>query len=344
MLRDATTRAAGPADSTRPIPKLGRGDRAGEAAAQESAWAALEQRWTRAFEEQRHKGTEERLAPWHQRPHGLWSLWEMFGFFAFEFGMFVDLFNIIEGSLKFEAKSEGATSIVPAERVAKIVSTGSSVSRMRELASLLEMQSVVRHFQTIDLAAERGMTYEEFIPLVEQLKVRVIEELQDRWFLFVQPRWAKVYQDPLDGWRDVPALFPSAMGEIQAASRCLAVQEPTAAVFHLMRVLEGGLMALGSDLAVNAATLATKSWGSILNEIQQAIPAKVKAIADPILQKAEAESYHGLAAQFDHFREAWRDRVSHSLRVYNMPEAEGVLVGVRAFMLRLAERGLQEAP
>src|SRR5258708_19689687 len=58
--------------------------------------------------------------------------------------------------------------------------------------------------------------------------------------------------------------FPSAITDIEEAGKCLAFDRNAACIFHLMRVMEVGLKALGQRLDINTAY--KPGWEGILKK------------------------------------------------------------------------------
>ena len=73
-----------------------------------------------------------------------------------------------------------------------------------------------------------------------ELVKRIQVELQSKLFLYVPSQNGPFYQEPLAGWEKTTSALPSAIFDIQEASKCLALQRNTACVFHLMRVMGSG--------------------------------------------------------------------------------------------------------
>ncbi|HEY1680359.1 MAG TPA: hypothetical protein VGF98_01810 [Candidatus Tumulicola sp.] len=185
-----------------------------------------------------------------------------------------------------------------------------------------------------DLALDCGETYHTLNSIGNVLRM----ELNERWLLYVPTNLVDLHLSPLDNWGEVPDKFPSAAPEVIAASECCALHQPTAAVFHLMRTLERGLRALASDLGVSTVKQDLGTWGNLLGEIQAQSNTRIAATPKGPARKLEEEYYAEILAEFKHFKDAWRDRVSHSNRTYDIDEAKSVLSHVRAFMVRLASR------
>ena len=79
-----------------------------------------------------------------------------------------------------------------------------------------------------------------------ELRSRIKDELSERYFLFVFPERVQYLENKQPFGETVVEHFSAAAFDIEEASKCLALQRPTACVFHLMRVMEEGLKALAS--------------------------------------------------------------------------------------------------
>jgi hypothetical protein len=209
----------------------------------------------------------------------------------------------------------------------------------------LELEGPSEQMQRIRARIVPGVTVSDTLTQLEQLYDRIQDDLGRRWFLFLPPDTVDTFKSPLRGWgKQVKSAFPSASIEIYESSRCLSVGRYTASVFHAMRVLELGLLSLGHKLKLPKTVLDVKTWGTIIEKIEKKIDERLAKMPNSAAKKREAEFYHGLASQFTHFREAWRDRVSHGLRTYEQGEAEAVMFSVRAFMSRLVNHSFTERP
>ena len=78
---------------------------------------------------------------------------------------------------------------------------------------------------------------------VSELEERIQDELEDGYFLYLSDEEAKLFEppQPLFG-KDFEAQFPSALFELDEASKCRALSRDTAAAFHLMRIVEISLV------------------------------------------------------------------------------------------------------
>ena len=105
----------------------------------------------------------------------------------------------------------------------------------------------------------------------------------------------------------------------------------TAAVFHLMRVMERGVQRLGGKLGIKVA--GEKNWQNILDEVNKQIKSlpegtrKLKAIKSQ-LAAASAHLYN--------VKLAWRNPVMHPKASYSPEEAVDIYSHVKTFMAHLA--------
>jgi hypothetical protein len=95
--------------------------------------------------------------------------------------------------------------------------------------------------------------------------------------------------------------FPSAAFDLDEAGKCLAFERPTAAVFHLMRLMEIGLKATARCLGIPDPIKAReRNWGEILRKIEAQTTAKwplsSRLIGDGVLFEAVFASLDAVKA------------------------------------------------
>ena len=131
-----------------------------------------------------------------------------------------------------------------------------------------------------------------FGALSAELSERMIDELQNGFLLHLSPDEAAHYQHPLSGWEPATDRFPSAVGEIEEASKCFALSRYAACAFHLMRALEPVLRAIADELVI---VKHKPTWDAYLGAMKDAVqlkyPAKNKADADKREYFAGVESH-----------------------------------------------------
>src|SRR5262245_49066444 len=127
-------------------------------------------------------------------------------------------------------------------------------------------------------------------------------------------------------------LFPSISDEISASGRCLAFGCGTAAAFHLMRVMEVGLRAVGRSLGITDG----KNWGDYLSRLNARISQnKAKR---PRGWTNDEPFFEDIIGDLTAVKTAWRNPTIHTVKPFDQNQAEILFVAVRSFMQRLATR------
>jgi hypothetical protein len=172
---------------------------------------------------------------------------------------------------------------------------------------------------------------------VAQLKQRISDEMQGKLFMYIPSRQAKFYGLDEPFGPEVAKKFPSALPDSREAANCYAAGRWTACVFHLMRVLESGLAALGTVFSVS---LKHTNWAPAIDQIES----KVRDMHKDPTWKAlpdckEQQQFYAQAASFlGVVKDAWRNYTAHAHGVYTQEEAELMLLNVRSFMEKISQR------
>lgn len=125
--------------------------------------------------------------------------------------------------------------------------------------------------------------------------------------------------------KDVEDVFPTASEEISEAAKCLALNRPTAVVFHLMRAMELAVQKLAESIGV---TKVEKVWGNLLSDIESAIKQMPKGKVKDAWSASHAHLYH--------VKQAWRNDTMHPKTTYTEAQAQTVFYAVKSFMEHLA--------
>jgi hypothetical protein len=168
--------------------------------------------------------------------------------------------------------------------------------------------------------------------LARELQGRLHDEMSAAIYLSLTPSEAGLYSDSYPFGGNVIAAFPSSQYDTEEAAKCLALDRGTACVFHLMRVMESGLKALGNRLAVD--TTHKPGWETILKKAhgQMTLPNDKK---DPDWIKNE-DSLSAAITMLTAVKTAWRNPTMHVEKTYTVEQAEGIWEAVRGFMRQLA--------
>ncbi|PRA56689.1 hypothetical protein CQ062_08550 [Ochrobactrum sp. MYb68] len=126
--------------------------------------------------------------------------------------------------------------------------------------------------------------------------------------------------------------FPSAMYDLDEARTCLAFGRSTAAIFHLMRAMEIVLYSVHRCLGIDVTRdVASKSWGNILSDINNAISAKGN-------KWKEKDFFKAVSVQLDAVKDAWRNQTMHGQTKYTEAEAKEIFLVVKGFFRKVADR------
>ena len=183
----------------------------------------------------------------------------------------------------------------------------------------------------------------------------LLAESRKRKFLRVaDTRVTFVDQDALLGQKVCEA-FPSARFDIREAGNCLAAECNTAAVFHMMRVVEWGLRALCVKLGFKRLKSKIKKsgqviyqpveyseWERILDALQEKVDRHIAQLKrGPVKQKRQ-QFYYPALQDIRGIRDAWRNHVMHTRAEYTGEDADAILSHVKRLMKTLADNGVKE--
>lgn len=161
------------------------------------------------------------------------------------------------------------------------------------------------------------------------------EAMKRRWlFLPARDAWTYYNRPALFG-EDVNNAFPSSAAEIKDAGNCLILQQPTAAVFHLMRALEAPMIALGREFGL---TDEMRNWNTYLNDIEKAFRDRSPEAVKPADWATSRDYFADTTAYLFSVKNAWRNYTQHLKARYTDEEAREILEAVKSFMKRAAKR------
>jgi hypothetical protein len=184
-------------------------------------------------------------------------------------------------------------------------------------------------------------TMAEMLIDLDHLRNAFVSELNAITFLYLPLSRQQFYVGddasaaPFGG--QVLSAFPSAALDMREASNAFALERWPATVFHLMRVLEFGLAALGDRFGVNVER---STWHTAI----EAIEGKIRKI-DPSAGadwKQQQKDFSDAATQFMFFKDAWRNHVMHVRDTYDEGRTASIWQHVSEFMNKLTSIGLRE--
>lgn len=290
---------------------------------------------------------EKILQPWEERPRQLINWCEMLNFSARQF-------FYCGGALRdIRQDAIMSSAVCPGDGEPRFAMPKPIDDACRKKA-IAHLQGVEPQFRTIglEIAAE---TAKEVIGELQKDKERSVEwligrvdciekiaekELKQKAFFYIPPEKMKYWpkqMEPFAFGKTVGDRFPSTTFDANSAAFSLATTLSTAAVFHLMRVLESGLVVIGKPFDVS---LAHTNWAPAIELLERKIREMHK---DPVWKampdcKDQQEFYAQAVNYLAIVKDAWRNYTMHVRAKYNEDEAELIFLNVKAFMCKLAER------
>jgi hypothetical protein len=201
---------------------------------------------------------------------------------------------------------------------------------IHSLAEELQLESTKNQISTLLRHSFLRYPASSFLSELQQLIVRIEEDLRKRNFAFVQSGWDAYYEQP-DAF-GLGSKFKECRMDIQRAGNCLALQEGTACVFHLMRAMEVTVRKLSKRLRLPVTSKTT--WRMLTG----AMDGKISAMPDnTVVQKRKKNKWEEARTNLHHVGSVWRNNTMHPATSYTPIQAREVFNAVRVFMNALAD-------
>jgi hypothetical protein len=197
----------------------------------------------------------------------------------------------------------------------------------------LSLKSIDRLSESIN--SNPGMMIKELKDGCDELRRRIIDEVSDNLFLYIPKTHVTWYESENLFGDAVDQAFPSTSYDIKEAGKCLALRRNTAAVCHLIRVLEIGLRALAVKLKV---PYDNKPWNYVIEVADKRLRKIREQKRKPKGWKNDEKFYSEAIAHFRFIKDAWRNYSMHVYERYDEEQAESVFNHTRAFMRHLATK------
>jgi hypothetical protein len=212
------------------------------------------------------------------------------------------------------------------------------VEKVKSAADSTGMRSTSKQAERIIKSLNsKNLSLRDFGLMAAELRRRFEDDLSGLVFLQVEPTKAEFFQLRNPFGEEVAAKFPSAIFDADEAALCLALDCDTASVFHLMRVMEAGLRALGKSLNDPRLDPGTNpTWERILKRGDEELQ---KPLKNRSAEWQQDEQFFSTAvANLRAVKDAWRNPTLHVGSYYDAARARDVYSAVRAFMRHLATR------
>jgi hypothetical protein len=273
-----------------------------------------------------------RIAKFSPSPsHGLWSLWElMLKKAALEFGRACADLRMAEMTCH-HMLSTGRE--VPPAIILKMGQTAADIlGNLKRVAILSDLNQELGpeldRFQT----ALRGPNLADIKSRAEHLRNHIYDELENEHYFQVDRFEVRFYDQKEAFGPKVASKFKAAVPDIENAGNCIALQQPDACVFHLMRAMEVAVRKLGRR--VNVTITPQTTW----RQITGAMDAKIRAMPETTdKQKHKKNDWEAARANLHQVGSVWRNTTMHPATSYTRGQARDVFEAVRVFMSGLCE-------
>lgn len=278
------------------------------------------------------------LRPWESCAHGVVSLLEMLRFYADKFTFHLTAVSACEAKLCLEEENTQVVKLAAAQVYAKLCELQRIYESCEIKSSAAQCKRITEKLKNRQMIVRCG----ELRADLQQLRERHDDEMRDHFFLHLDEREAEQYQNPLKNWEAILKKFPDAQDDVEEMNCCLALNRYSAAVFHILLVVEHGLIDLGNFIGVNDKKPGWDATSKALDKILGAgrtptTPRKIrKHFAFLELVNKDMQS----------MKMAWRNKVSHAdNHLFLMtsdfkPEvADKIINACHGFMLLMATEG-----
>lgn len=173
---------------------------------------------------------------------------------------------------------------------------------------------------------------------LHEISVRIQDELQLSLFMQIPPENEKFYTEPCREFgNETLNKFPSIVRDVEDAGKCYATGNGTAAVFHLMRIMEIGLRTLGKSLQdPNLDPSRNPNWETILRKCDDELKKPIAQRSE--LWRGDETFYCQATANLRSVKDAWRNPTMHVKQDYDQEQALSVFNTVKAFMKHIAQK------
>ena len=176
----------------------------------------------------------------------------------------------------------------------------------------------------------------EVIVILSELQRNITAEISEFYYLQLTAKERALFEhkSPLFG-SEVAANFPSLAYEIDESAKCLALNRPTAAAFHLLRTLEGGFIAIWRYLGVPDPIKGyERNWSNRLKRVREQFDARWPTAVER--NSDEAREVEHLIGALAGMQNPYRNATMHLDQVYTEDDAEHLFSLVRGIMKMIA--------
>ena len=246
-------------------------------------------------------------AAWKHAPHDLLSLWDMIPFPASKFYQALEALEALQMQAQEWIRKHPNLCVSTLDHLRNLNETIIPIEQFCEKLQMEKSLTRIRQFQR-SLQPPTSLHVRVVESEILSIRQTIWEEFSNRQFTFIQTGKTKFFeQESLFGDK-VFNRFDRARLDTKEAGNCLAADLNTAAVYHLMRIMEIGLLTLHKTLVRKRPT--NPNWSALISDIEKAIRDKDKIQPWTPSWKKQRGFYTECASHFFFFKDK-RNRAVH---------------------------------
>jgi hypothetical protein len=208
----------------------------------------------------------------NRAPYGLLSLWDiMLQNAGFDFGLALSRLAEVERIAACQRLINLDVDIVlPSEELHRQACR--ALHDVVRACAIAGMNGVQREIDRFTSFLEVPISIENIQQKTKHLRERLLDDLGSEYYLQLASGDVRFYN--VSSGDLILTKFGSEFAQdIEHSGNCLALREPTACIFHLMRAIERAVQSVTAKLT---GISSTKEWGKLLSDIDRAIEAMDK--------------------------------------------------------------------
>jgi hypothetical protein len=259
------------------------------------------------------RANDQAVWPWQAEPYRLWSLLDMVERFSLNtFGAFLVDFERATAGLEMilappQSEAECQSFLRQAISSFQLTLSGVVDACVRGNAPLsYAVRMQIQDFQTRATQRHSPSAVPALLEHARLTRQAVLNDLAVHLFLSVDSESATFYLKPLLGWDAAIARFGCSF-DIEEGRKCFALGRHTAAVFHLMKVVEAAVLELQiflKDADVKA------HFGSVLTKLEQ-MTQQNRYEHVPTDLRPYLQFMREVLTQLHAVKDSWRNKVAH---------------------------------
>ena len=269
------------------------------------------------------------------RPGRLWSLWDMIDLRLRDFIYALDLMALA----KCRAESARHDQPLTNDQVASI---NDNLARIASFCEQFEMRTAIYRINILKEVLGPMCYGDRLAREIDELLGAVQFDSQDEYIAHYAKSRVSYIKDAKEEWAEVFQAFPSARGEVMSGLDCYALGHRAAAVFHMSRVGEIGLISIGRERGVQSVRggsvpIAYGTWGDVLRAIEPKVEEIRKQPNGP-QKEAALRFYLTVLSDLRAIQSLYRDATMHLRSEYDDGDAQSAIFRAKCLMDMLSTR------